>query len=112
MTKFMVLYRAPTAAVERMSEASPEEMQEGMKAWMAWGEKCGDALVDFGTPLGSGQNVTTAGASASETGLAGYSVLQAEGMDAALALLEDHPHLGWAEGCSIEVYESLPPPGM
>ena len=29
-------------------------------------------------------------------------------MDGALALLEGHAHLGWAEGCEIEVHECLP----
>jgi hypothetical protein len=29
-------------------------MEEGMKAWMMWAEKCGDRLVDFGTPLANG----------------------------------------------------------
>ena len=34
------------------------------------------------------------------------SVLQAESMDAAHALLADHPHLG-TPGCGIEVYGTM-----
>ena len=35
-----------------------------------------------------------------------YSVLQAESMESAQALLADHPHLGSA-GCAIEVYQTM-----
>ncbi len=112
MTKFMVLYRAPAEALEQMASASPEDMQEGMKPWMAWAERCGESLVDLGAPLGHGQSVTPDGPSPSGQDVVGYSVLQAESMDAAVAMLEGHPHLGWTDGCAIEVYESLPLPGM
>jgi hypothetical protein len=42
----------------------------------------------------------------------GYSIIQAESMEEAVELLKEHPHLHWAEGCKIEVFESLPVPGM
>jgi hypothetical protein len=31
MTKFVVIYHAPASAVEQMSDATPEQMAEGMK---------------------------------------------------------------------------------
>ena len=33
-------------------------------------------------------------------------------MDAALALAQDHPHLNMPGGCTIEVHEAQPVPGM
>jgi hypothetical protein len=33
-------------------------------------------------------------------------------MDAAVAMLQGHPHLDWATGCEIEVHEAMPVPGM
>ena len=110
MPKFVVMYHAPEAWEQR-SGATPEDMAAGMKQWMAWAERCGDALVDFGTPLAGGQRLSKSGASPSERGAVGYSTLQAENMDAAQALLEGHPHLEWAPGHEIEVHESMPPPG-
>lgn len=110
MTKFMVIYHAPASAMEQMSDATPEQMAEGMKPWMAWAEKCGDGLVDMGTPLGGGQALSASGASPSDKGVTGYSILQAESMEAAQAMLMGHPHLQWAAGCEIEVHESLPLP--
>ena len=110
MKKFVVIYRAPTAAVEAMAGATPEDMQKGMEPWMAWVAKCGDQLVDLGTPLGSGQRLSASGSSPSDNDVTGYSILQAEDMDGAKALLRGHPHLEWAAGCEIEVYESMPLP--
>jgi len=95
-----------------MAQASPEEMQKGMEPWMAWAEKCGDGLVDMGAPLANGQKVTESGARPSDRDVVGYSILQAESMNAAVEMLKSHPHLGWAEGCEIEVHETMPLPGM
>ena len=112
MKKFVVIYYAPAEAMEKMANATVEEMKEGIKPWTEWAERCGDGLVDLGSPLGDGKKVTQDGVSASEKGVAGYSVLQAEDMDGALKMLESHPHLGWDPGCAIEVYEMQPIPEM
>lgn len=110
MKKFIVLYTSSKGAWEGMKNASPEDMKKGMESWMAWAKSCGDGLVDMGTPLGNGAKVAKAGSMQSDKGIIGYSILQAESMDAAKALLIGHPHLDWAEGCEIEVYESMPLP--
>lgn len=110
MKKFLVLYTAGTSAQEKMKESDPEAAKEGMKQWMAWAEKCGDALVDLGSPLGPTEVVTEDGWAAGKPGVAGYSILQAEDMEAAKALLEDHPHMGWDASCTIELHEMLPMP--
>ena len=107
---FVVIYHAPASAMEQMQDATPEEMQEGMKSWMEWAAKCGESLVDFGTPLAGGQKLSESGSSPSDKGVAGYSILQADDMQGAKALLEGHPHLAWTAGCEIEVHESMPPP--
>ncbi len=70
------------------------------------------SLVDIGSPLGNAQKVEKGGASASGNTVIGYSVLQADSMDKAVAMLKDHPHLLWMDSCSIEVHEALPTPGM
>ena len=110
MKNFVVIYHAPASFMEQMEHASPEEMQKGMEQWMEWAGKCGDALVDFGTPLAGGQKLRKSGSSPSDKNVAGYSILQAEDMQGAKALLEGHPHLEWTAGCEIEVHESMPPP--
>ena len=57
MTKYLVLYNAPTSAADQMAQASPEEAQAGMDAWMAWAKEAGDAVVDLGMPLGKGRHL-------------------------------------------------------
>ena len=110
MKKYIVIYHAPTSGWEQMKDATPEDMKAGMEAWMVWAKSSGDGLVDFGAPLGGGQKITKSGSSPSDKNVVGYSVLQAENMEAEQALLKGHPHLEWAAGCEIEVHESLPPP--
>ncbi len=112
MPKFLVIYHANEDAAEMMANATPEDMQKGMEPWMAWAAKCGDKLVDMGSPLGNGMSVTESGASKADTTVTGYSMLEADSLDDAVKLLEDHPHIGWTEGCSIEVHEGFPLPGM
>jgi len=98
MTKYLVLYRADTSAAEQMANATPEQQEAGMQAWMAWFAKAGDAVVDGGAPVtGDGSTV------------AGYSILQAESRDALDAVLVGHPHTAIG---TLEVLEVLPMPGM
>ncbi len=112
MGKYVVIYHADANSVAAMQAMAPEQMQEGMKAWMNWGEGIGDALVDFGTPLAGGMKVSASGSAPSDKEVNGYSILEAESMDAAVAMLQGHPHLAMGAGCDIEVHEALPTPGM
>ena len=112
MKKFIVIYTAPISAQQQTAALSPEEQAKGMEAWMTWAKNCGEHLVDLGSPLANGQILTPNGSTASQAGVAGYSVLQAEDMNEAKSLLRNHPHLGWNAECTIEVYETMPLPGM
>ena len=105
MKKFLVLYHMPMSFMEMAKDAGPAAMQAGMEAWMAWFGPCGGGLVDMGTQLTGGQRLTASGNSPSERNVVGYSILQAENMEAAKALLADHPHLAWSPECEVEVHE-------
>ena len=109
MSKFMVLYRSPVAALEMLQSVSPEEMREGMEQFQAWMAKLGDGLVEMGSPLGVGVTSSRAGNSPTPTegDITGYSIIEAGSMDEALKMLKGHPHLGWHEACEIEVHEFL-----
>ena len=102
MKKFLVLYSTPAGA---MDAASKEEKMEGMKQWMAWKEKMGDGVVDFGSPLKSGQKLAKSGPVACDCETNGYSIIQAEDKEAATKMLQSHPHLDWHEGATLEVFE-------
>ncbi|MDP6822611.1 MAG: hypothetical protein QF554_04895 [Dehalococcoidia bacterium] len=113
MKKFIVIYHATTAAMEQTQSMSQEEMKDGMDRWFAWAENAGDALVDFGSPLMGGVKLSPSGSTPSDHGVMGYSILEAMDMEAAQAVLAGHPHLGWADGCELEVHEAvaMPAPG-
>jgi len=112
MKKFIVIYHSPDDAQMQTSKMTPERQAKGMEAWMTWAKKCGNKLIDMGAPLANGQSLTHNGITKSKKEVAGYSVLQAENMEEAKALLKGHPHLGWNAACFIEVHETMPMPGM
>jgi hypothetical protein len=106
LKKFMVLYMAPVSAEAQMN-VSPEEMKKGMEPWLAWFKKAGKTLVDAGTPLGNSMHFTKRGGSKGKTEVTGYSIVQAENMDAVKAMITDNPHFMMPKA-SIEVFEMMP----
>ena len=114
MKKFLVLYHVPAEAMQQTMNVTPEQQAEGMKAWMQWMQKCGDKLVDIGSPLINGLQINNNGETKnSDKQVAGYSILQAENMEEVKSLLKGHPHLsGWHPGTTIEVHEARALPGM
>lgn len=110
MAKFMVLYRSSASADEQMASTTPEQREAGMDLWMQWMRKAGTAVVDFGFPFGSARCVPADSRRGSEH-IGGYSILQADSIDAVEALLGTHPHFH-APRASIEVLELWTMPGM
>lgn len=114
MPKFVVLYNAPQSAEESMANmdnSDPAAAAEGMKLWTDWAARAGEHLTDLGAPLGNGQQITTEGIGKANATVGGYSLLEAENADAAVALMEGHPHL-LMPGASIQVFQQLDIPGM
>jgi len=111
MKHFLLLYLSPVSAEQQLQNASPEDMQKGMEPWVRWFDTHKQALVEMGTPTGNEMHVTKTGSSRPTTFIGGYSIVQAEDMDAVQAMLSDHPHF-LMDGNSIEVLELMPMPGM
>ena len=111
MPNYVVLYNAPVSASEQMENNDPEMAAAVMQAWNDWSAKVGGGMVDLGTPLGNGRRVTAGGSGDTDTEVAGYSILSADDVDSAVALLDGHPHLQMP-GASIEVHETIEIPGM
>ena len=108
MKKFIVIYQAPSYAIEGLAGASAEEIKKALGPFREWAERCGSALVDMGSLMKGGQNLSESGSLPGDQQILGYSILQAEDMEAAKALLQGHPHITLSHGCEIEVYESIP----
>jgi hypothetical protein len=87
---------------------SPEERAKVMAAWGAWIEHVGASLVDAGAPVGESTTIAADGTSTPGGGtnpVSGYSLLDAETLDAAIDLAKGCPIL--LSGGSIEVGETF-----
>jgi len=103
MTKFLVTYHGGT------EPDSPEAAQQMMAAFMAWAQKTGNALVDPGAPLGPAKVVSSSAVTdgAAEGPCGGYSIIEADNIDAAVALVTDHPFVG--RGGALQVSTAVFP---
>jgi hypothetical protein len=83
--------------------STPAEQKKMMDAWTGWFAKLGKAVVEMGAPTGSGKTVTKAGARATgQDGVAGYSIIKANNMGAAVNLAKSNPYM--SGGMKIGVY--------
>ena len=103
----MLLYIAPFSPDEKMAGMSKEEMDNMMKPWMAWKDKVGSAMVDFGNPMVHGMRYSRTGSSNAQAQVTGYTIVQAEDMEEVHKMLEGHPYMEMSE-TSVEVYELMP----
>jgi hypothetical protein len=106
MAKYIYLYRGPATP---MSSLTPEQGAERMAAFGAWMEKLGPALVDVGSPFGTGASVRDDGTEGTADGLTGYSVIEAADLAAARAFTDGLPFLSSRNGtCAVEIFELRP----
>lgn len=83
------------------------EREAAMAAWGAWFGELGSAVVEMGAPVGASASVSGSGSNgAAASGLSGYSVISADSLDAATALVGKCPVL--AHGGKVDVYETIP----
>jgi hypothetical protein len=88
----------------------PQGEEEGravMAAWMAWFEGLGAAVADGGNPAGAAKAVSPDGSVADHDpdSVTGYSILEADSLDAAVAMAQGCPHL--AAGGTVTVHETF-----
>ncbi len=86
--------------------ATEAEREAAMAAWGTWFGKLGPAVVEAGNPVGASTSVTASGSNgAASSGLTGFSVIKADSLDAAAALVGDCPII--AGGGKVDVYETI-----
>jgi hypothetical protein len=105
MKKFLVLYHMDMDAMKKMMETTSKEQRDaGMAEWSTWMAAHKADLADMGGPVGKNTHMTPEGASEMSNDLGGYSVIQAESKDAAVALLKDNPHFKMP-GATVDLME-------
>jgi hypothetical protein len=104
MAKFVLIYTGGGGM-----SAAPEERDQIMAAWGAWYGRMGSAIVDGGAPFGASKHLKTTGSvedgplgSAPATG---YTIIDAESLDAAAAACAEHPHL--SHGGQVQVFQYI-----
>ena len=85
-----------------------EEQAAVMKAWDSWFQNLGPALKDGGNPFSGQAKSISSDGSISDGGTApatGYSIIEADSLDAATDLAKGCPVL--QGGASVSIYETL-----
>ena len=85
-----------------------EEQAAVMAAWGAWAESLKEALTDMGNAFGNSATINADGSVTPGGGAnpaSGYSLLEADSLDAAVALAKGNPIL--QSGGAIEVAETI-----
>ena len=104
MAKFVVIYSGGMGMA-----AEPVEQQRIMDEWGAWYGKMGAAIGDGGNPFAASKCFSGAGAAAADgpgtVPATGYTIIEADSLDAAAAACADHPHL--AHGGQVPVFEAV-----
>ena len=103
MTKFLLLY------IGGGMPETEEESAKVMKAWEAWYNELGSAVVDPGYPFQPKAKSVSSNGIVSEgpagTMASGYTILQAESLDEAAKLAQSCPVL--KGGADISIFEAF-----
>jgi hypothetical protein len=116
MKKFLATYLGSASALDKwktMDEGTRSEQEKaGKEAWGKWVKANEASIVDQGSPVGKTERITVNGISDTKNEIGAYTIVQAESLQAAAKLFENHPHFTIFPGHSVEVMECLPMPGM
>ena len=103
MAKYMVIYTGGMGMA-----ADPDERQRIMDEWGAWYGKMGAAIVDGGAPFADSKHLAGSGIEdgpLGDTPATGYTVIEADSLDAAASACADHPHLN--HGGQVQVFTCI-----
>jgi len=97
MAKYLIIYYGGKI------ETDPKKMAEINDQWNKWFARLGKGLVDMGGPSQPGKLVSAKGIkNTGAKSIAGYSIFQAENLDAAVKMLRTSPVV--LGGGQAEVY--------
>ncbi len=107
MPKYVLAYHQNSGAPGQMPE-SEEAMATMMKAWQDWFGALGANLLDGGNPIAFAKTIASDGTVIDGGGsnpITGYGLIQADDIDAAIALANGCPVL--ANDGNVEVAEAI-----
>jgi hypothetical protein len=103
MTRYVVTYHGGGMPTDDKGR------QEAMAAFATWVQQTGKALIDPGAPLGPAKTVSSSSVKDGPASgpFGGYSVIEAEDIDAAVNLVAKHPFV--ERGGSLQISPSVAP---
>jgi hypothetical protein len=116
MPHFLAVYTIKPEAVAAF-RALPEAEQKrrddiGLKQWTDWEAANAASLPNRGGMVGKTRRVTKDGIGDGQNDFCGYVIVEAESIDAAARLFENHPHITVFPGDGIDVMPFLTGPDL
>jgi len=107
MPRFLAVYTMKPENVVRF-RAMPKAEQDavdaaGIKRWMDWETTNAASFANKGGMVGKTKRVTKDGIADAQNDICGYVVVEAESIDAAARLFENHPHFAIFPGDGVDI---------
>ena len=107
MPRFMAIYLMKSENVARF-RAMPKADQDavdavGIKQWGEWEKNNAAAFLDRGGMVGKTLRVNKDGAAPATNDFCGYAIVEAESIEAAARIFENHPHFATFPGDSVDI---------
>ncbi len=115
MPRFLAVYTMKPENLVRF-RAMPKAEQEaidaaGLPQWVAWEKANAASFADKGGMVGKTVRVSRDGIAKAQNDICGYVVVEAESIEAAAKLFENHPHFSIFPGDGVDImpFETAPP---
>ena len=107
MPRFLAVYTMKPedlAAFRRLPKEEQDAIDAvGVKEWAAWEDRNAASIRDRGGMVGKTMRVSRDGIAKAVNPFCGYIVVEAETVEAAARLFEDHPHITVFPGDGVDV---------
>ena len=107
MPRFLAVYTMKPENVARFRSLPKSEQDAidaaGLKQWTDWQDKNAASFLDRGGMVGKTTRVTKDGIAPAVNQFCGYIVVEAETIEAAARLFENHPHFSVFPGDGVDI---------
>lgn len=116
MPRFLAVYTMKPEDLARFRSLPKSEQDAidaiGLKQWVDWESRNAASFPDRGGMVGKTKRVTRDGVADAVNPFCGYIVVEAETIEAAARLFENHPHFSVFPGDGVDImpFVTEPPP--
>ena len=114
MPHFLAVYTMQSESLAAFRSKPKSEQDavdaEGLRLWAAWEQQHAASLPNLGGMVGKTRRVSRAGIADGVNPFCGYVIVEAENIDAAARLFEDHPHFTLFPGDGVDIMPFLAGP--